>query len=324
MDDAWSVVIITSRNSIARKATNFHAISTAYNAPYNTLCPQGDRDVTPIPQPPAFPRRAYPLPAGPCSCIQVSQHRTHRSVSRRKGANLVVTPMAQGTPVSLREAARIEGRTTLRTTKTRFVPRLANCLDLVFIPTNRELSTNTNGLGGGGGAHLLCEVHVLGATRALRRPTTPLPHRAASVVGTQLAHERRAVPRSGGARGQRCNPARPGATIPAEGVRTAESRGNVQGGRRAFCRGRRSIGGAGERNRPRESAFRAPGVRWRGVRVVASLICRVIGAVGLLRVGAEATTGGAQHTRRTKERPGGACGVPEHPRVLSTDGWGGE
>ena len=37
MGDARSVVIITGRKSIARKATNFHAISTAYNAPYNTL-----------------------------------------------------------------------------------------------------------------------------------------------------------------------------------------------------------------------------------------------------------------------------------------------
>ena len=84
------------------------------------------------------------------------------------------------------------------------------------------------------------------------------------------------------------------------------------------------IGGAGEWYRPRESAFRAPDVRWRDVRVVASLICCIIATVGLLRFGAETATGGAQHTRRTKERPGGACGVSEHPRVFSTDGRGRE
>ena len=37
MGDARSVVIITSRNSIAREATDIRTISTAYNAPYNTL-----------------------------------------------------------------------------------------------------------------------------------------------------------------------------------------------------------------------------------------------------------------------------------------------
>ena len=131
--------------------------------------------------------------------------------------------MTQGIPVSLREAARIERRTTLRTAKTRFVPRLANRLHLLFV------STKPNGWVRGL-PHLLCEVHVLGATRTLRRSTAPLPHRAASVGGTQLAHERRAVPRASGARGQRRNPALPGAAIPAEGVRAAEGRGDVQGG----------------------------------------------------------------------------------------------
>ena len=59
------IVIITSRNDIARNATNFHAISTAS---YNTLYPHGSRKVTSAFQPPAFPKRAYPLPAGPCNC----------------------------------------------------------------------------------------------------------------------------------------------------------------------------------------------------------------------------------------------------------------
>lgn len=38
--------------------------------------------------------------------------------------------MAKRIPVSLRETARIEGRATLGTTKTRLVPRLANGLNL--------------------------------------------------------------------------------------------------------------------------------------------------------------------------------------------------
>ncbi len=66
----------------------------------------------------------------------------------RKGTNLVVTSMAERRPVALREAARIEGRATLRTTKTRFVPRLTNSLHLNFfpIPTSRELECAANNI----------------------------------------------------------------------------------------------------------------------------------------------------------------------------------
>jgi hypothetical protein len=49
---------------------------------------------------------------------------------KSKGTNLVVTSMAKRIPVSLRKTARIEGRATLGTTKTRLVPRLANGLNL--------------------------------------------------------------------------------------------------------------------------------------------------------------------------------------------------
>ena len=52
--------------------------------------------------------------------------------------------MAQRVTVSLREAVRIEGRATFRTTKTRFVPRLADSLHLVIIiPLSCELEIQT-------------------------------------------------------------------------------------------------------------------------------------------------------------------------------------
>ena len=172
--------------------------------------------------------------------------------------------------------------------------------------------------------HLLRKIHVLGATRALRCSTTPLPYGAASRGGTQFAHEPRPVPCASGACRQWCNPTCSGYSIPIEGVRTADSRGTTQGRYCASCRGVCAIGGADEWHRPRESAFRASHMRWRKLRVVASLVCCIIGAVHFLGIGAESPTGRAQHTRRTQERSGGACSVPKHPRVLPTEGCGEE
>jgi len=116
-----------------------------------------------------------------------------------RAMQLVVTSMAERSPVSLRETAGIEGRATLRATKTRFVPRLANSF------------------------HLLCKIYILVAARALRCSTTPLAHRATSRGGTQFTHERRAVPSAGSTRRQGCDPACPGCSVPVEREGTTKS-----------------------------------------------------------------------------------------------------
>jgi hypothetical protein len=170
-------------------------------------------------QPPAFPKRAYPLPAGPCNCVHESKWNDKTALERKKGTNLVVTSMAERSPIFLRETAGIEGRATLRATKTRFVPRLANSFHLNFyfyfsIPTSCELKCEVKDHLRV--SHLLCKVYILAATWALRCSTTPLAHRATSRGGTQFTHERRAVPGAGSACRQRCDPACSECTVPAD------------------------------------------------------------------------------------------------------------
>jgi hypothetical protein len=215
------VVIITSRNSIARNCYKLHAISTAYIAPpYNT------RDV--YVSATRLSQKGIPTPSRTMQ-LRSSEQSTNNTTLVRKGTNLVVAPMAKRIPVSLRETARIKGRVALRTTKTRFVPRLTNGLHLDYIPTSRELEFGVNDLFNR--SHLLCKVHVLVATWALGSSTTPLSHRATCRGGTQFTHERRPVPRAGSACGQWCNPARADCPVPTDGVSTAKScRTTTQGG----------------------------------------------------------------------------------------------
>jgi hypothetical protein len=209
------VVIITDRNDIARSATNVHAISTAY---IQTLYPHGNRKVTSTFQPPAFPKRAYPLPAGPCNCINIheSERMIRRTLAREKSTNLVVTSMTERSPIFLRETARIEGRATLRATETRFVPRLTDSFHLnEFFPIQTSCELECQGPSEGS-SHLLCKIYILITTWALRCSTTPLAHRATSRGGTQFAHERRAVPSAGSACRQRCDPPRSDSSDPAD------------------------------------------------------------------------------------------------------------
>lgn len=133
---------------------------------------------------------------------------------------------------------------------------------LTFIPTSRELKCEVDNRFDS--SHLLCEIHVLLTTWALGRSATPLSRRAASRCGTQFTHERRPVPRAGGACGQWRNPACSDPAVPTQGVCTAKScRTTTRGGWCALCRRGHTVGGASKRNSPWETVLGAPCMRWR-------------------------------------------------------------